>query len=165
MTHARAVCAALAPLLLMNAGGQTSAPKVSFEGRLEGDEVRSGERARLMFAAGLPAGYHVNSNAPLDEFLKPTRLDLVLPHGIRVVETVYPEPLMFNTRFSEEPLAVYENEFVITAEVQLSDEMPLGEHVVSATLRYQACSERVCYPPKTRTTDLVLHVVGSGGSP
>ena len=158
--RALAANAAIALLLPVIAIAQTSAPKVSFEGYLHGAEVRVGDTARFAFEARLPSGYHVNSNAPLDEFLKPTRLDLALPDGVSVVETVYPAPLMFHTRFSETPLAVYEHQFVIGVQVRLPDDLPLGEHAVSATLRYQACSERVCYSPKTRKTGLVLRVVG-----
>lgn len=153
--------AATAALLLPTiAFAQTSAPKVGFEGYLRGAATRVGTTARLAFEVRLPVGYHVNSAKPSDPFLKPTRLDLSAPEGITIVETVFPDPLLFKTRFSETPIAVYEHKFVIGAQARLTDDLPLGEYIVAATLRYQACSERVCYPPKTRRTELVMRVVG-----
>ena len=79
--------------------------------------------------------------------------------GITVVETVYPGPVSFHTRFSTTPLDVYESRFIIGLSLDLADDLPTGEHRLKATLKYQACSERVCYPPKTQTTELVVEVV------
>ena len=140
---------------------QTSAPRVALEGHMHASAAHSGSRVLATFAAKLPSGYHVNSSAPLDPFLKPTRLVIDPTEGITVVETTYPEPVTFKTRFSATPLAVYESRFIIGLSLDLADDLATGEHRLKATLKYQACSERVCYPPKTQNTELVVEVVSS----
>lgn len=145
----------LAALLSAAAAAQVP-PRVSFEGSVV-DYAVGARQARLSFVTALPDGYHVNSDAPLEEFLKPTRLLLETPDGVSVVAIRYPKALMFKTRFSEQPLSVYEQHFEIGATLDLPGLEP-GDYPIEAMLKYQACSERICYPPTTRSTQIVLPV-------
>ena len=145
-------------MVLAGLGAHSSAPQVKFAGFLEFTAAIPGQLVHVVFEANLPNGYHVNSNAPLEEFLKPTRLLLEAPKGVNIGEIVYPEPLLFKTRFSDEPLAVYEHRFLIGATLDLAEDIEHGDHPLKATLKYQACTERVCYPPATRTAEITLRV-------
>ncbi len=60
---------------------QTSTPRVTLSGAVD---PGSDQSVNAMFEITLPDGYHVNSNAPLDEFLKPTRQDTA-KRGVSVV--------------------------------------------------------------------------------
>ncbi len=160
MDHARFVsrAATICLLVLAGMGAQSTAPRVKFAGFLDLAASTPGQTVRAVFEARLPNGYHVNSNAPLEEFLKPTRLELSTPEGVSVGEIVYPKPLLFKTRFSDEPLAVYEHRFLIGASFDLARDLRHGDHTLVATLKYQACTEKVCYPPATRTAEITLRV-------
>ena len=144
--------------VLASLGAHSTAPQVKFAGFLELAAATPGVPVRAVFEAHLPDGYHVNSNAPLEEFLKPTRLELETPAGVSIGAIVYPEASLFKTRFSDEPLAVYEHLFLIGASLDLADDIEPGDHPLTATLRYQACTEKVCYPPATRTAVVTLRV-------
>ena len=82
-------------------------------------------------------GWHVNAN--------PASLDFLIPTQItgRVRKIRYPsgEPLRF--AFADEQLRVYSSEAVIRGE--------LDEEKASLDLTYQACDERRCLPPVSRT--------------
>jgi hypothetical protein len=130
-------------------------PRVSFEGAMDASPTHT--HAQLSFVTTLPDGYHVNSDAPLDEFLKPTRLLLDMPDGVSLAEIRYPQASLFKTQFSETPLAVYEREFEIGVTLDVAALAP-GDYPIRATLKYQACSARICYPPATQTTQMVLAV-------
>ena len=135
----------------------TSAPKVLF-GNVTPPETSPGATVQVIFEASLPDGYHVNSDAPLDEFLKPTRLLLRVPGGVHLENIAYPPASLFKAGFAEEPLAVFEHTFSIGASLRIGEGVEPGEYPVHATLKYQACTERVCYPPATRSTEVVLIV-------
>jgi hypothetical protein len=77
---------------------------------------------------------------------------------VSVGEIIYPEPLRFKTGFSEEPIMVYEQLFFIGASLNLAGELELGKHRLKASLKYQACTVKVCYPPTTRNTEITLMV-------
>ena len=134
---------------------QTSAPRVTLSGTVDPVVVGSDQSTNATFEITLPDGYHVNSDAPLDEFLKPTRLLMEAPDGVAVAAIRYPEALLFATQFSEQPLAVYEHEFRIEVALTVAGLAP-GEYPLQATLKYQACSDRICYPPATLQTEVTL---------
>jgi hypothetical protein len=136
---------------------QTSAPRVTLSGTVDSAVAGSDALVDATFEITLPNGYHVNSDAPLDEFLKPTRLLVDVPDGATVAVIRYPEALMFATQFSEQPLAVYEHAFRIEVALSAADLAP-GDYPMRVTLKYQACSDRICYPPASRQTEVVLTV-------
>ncbi len=142
---------------------QSSSPQVQFSGQLDETSVGPGGSASALFAVSLPSGFHVNSNTPSDEFLRPTQLSLDTPDGITVESIDYPEPHELKTSFSKEPLSVYEEQFVIGARLKAGQQLAPGEYRIEATLKYQVCSDKVCYRPTTRKTVAILTVVGPDG--
>lgn len=100
-------------------------------------------------------GLHINSHTPHDSFLIPTELTVPAASGVRLENATYPAgeditlPADPSTR-----LSVYTGEFVI--QTRLVAER--GEHLVQARLRYQACDNNACLPPKTIT--VAIDVIG-----
>ena len=142
--------------LFAAAAAQRSAPQVKFAGSIEAPSARAGRSVRVVFETTLPSGFHVNSNKPSDEFLRPTSLSLDTPAGVSVVSIEYPDAHPFKAKFSEEPLAVYEQSFNIKTDLEVSDNLAPGSYPLKATLTYQVCSATVCYPPATRETQVSL---------
>ncbi|MDX2153526.1 MAG: protein-disulfide reductase DsbD family protein [Bryobacteraceae bacterium] len=96
----------------------------------------------------LKDGYHVNSTTPPDPYLIPLKLtwDEAL---VKVEKTDFPKPLMQKFEFSEKPLSVYEGSFDIKTTLRAPKTAATGPNVLVAKLRYQACSNTACLPPKT----------------
>ena len=125
----------------------------------EADVAHAGGTYQVALQAQLDAGFHVNSNTPLEEFLIPTVLSLDPPAGIELSGLAWPEPFMLSQAGADQPLAVFEEEFVIGAELALAPELASGTYVVPGTLRYQACDERMCYLPATADVEFRVAVV------
>ena len=134
-------------------------PRVTMTAFLDADGVHAGGSTRLAFEVRLPHGFHVNSNNPLDKYLIPTELKMDLPHGLAVTQTIYPEAQLIDTDFSDEPLSVFGDYFVVGVALDLTNSMTPGEYTVSAILRYQACDEKACYRPTSKEEAIVLKVV------
>ena len=126
---------------------------------LETDGIRAGTTGRAALVIRLPEGLHTNSNKPRDPLLIPIVLSVQPPAGVTVTELVYPEPQDLRQEGSAQPLAVFEREFTIGAQLAVSADLAPGDYVVPASLRYQACDEKVCYPPVTLTTQWQVKVV------
>ena len=96
-------------------------------------------------------GYHVNSNKPLDESLIPLKLTWASTGALEGGEIAYPKPLMEKFEFSDpdKPLSVYMGKFELSAKFKVAANAPAGPGVASGKLKYQACSNKACYPPKT----------------
>jgi thiol:disulfide interchange protein DsbD len=93
-------------------------------------------------------GWHVNATAPRDEFLIPTSVTLTPPAGVTAGPVRWPEPVDRALAFSGgKPMLLFEG--TVRATAALSGKAAPGAGPLRATLRYQACSDTTCLPPKT----------------
>ena len=125
----------------------------------EADAAHAGTTHRVAVQARLGPGLHVNSHEPLEAFLIPTVLTLDPPDGIELAGLAWPEPIMLSQAGAEQPLAVFEQHFVIGAELALDPGLAPGTYAVPGVLRYQACDETMCYLPATAGLDFSVTVV------
>ena len=123
----------------------------------EADGSHAGGIYLVAVQAELDAGFHVNSNEPLEDGLIPTELSLDPPEGVRLEGIAWPESFLFEV--AGEPLAVFEEEFLIGASLALDPDLAVGDYVVPGRLRYQACDNTICYFPTTATLEFHLSVV------
>ena len=121
--------------------------------------VPRGGRAPLEIALRVNRGFHVNSHKPHDELLLPTVVHLDPPEGITIMDIAYPEAEELSLPFATQKLSVYSGSFVVTAEVHAHPHVPLGTQRVRGEVRYQACDNRQCFPPKTTPLQFDVTVV------
>ncbi|HZW91520.1 MAG TPA: protein-disulfide reductase DsbD domain-containing protein [Candidatus Eremiobacteraceae bacterium] len=108
----------------------------------------------------IPAGYHINSNTPKSEFLIPTALKMDLPTDIILGKIEYPAGEEASFPFSpDEKLSVYSGDFTIGLGVHPLKSVVPGKYVMHGVLRYQACDNAACYPPKTLPVSFEVKVV------
>jgi len=108
----------------------------------------------------IPAGYHINSNTPKSEFLIPTALKMDLPTDIILGKIEYPAGEDASFPFSpDEKLSVYSGDFSIALGVHPLKSVVPGKYVMHGVLRYQACDNAACYPPKTLPVSFEVKVV------
>ena len=100
-------------------------------------------------------GLHINSHTPKDSYLIPTELTIPASSGVMLKSAAYPEgtditlPADPSTR-----LNVYTGDFIIFTRIVAEK----GNHLVEARLRYQACDNNACMPPKT--ISVAIDVIG-----
>jgi hypothetical protein len=105
-------------------------------------------------------GFHVNSNKPNGELLLPTVVHLNPPQGIMIVNVQYPAGEQLALPFAGDAmLNVYSGEVDVTAEVRVPKSAALGTQRVHGEVRYQACNNRQCFPPKTTPLEFDVKVV------
>ncbi|HEY7791640.1 MAG TPA: thioredoxin family protein [Vicinamibacterales bacterium] len=123
------------------------------------DGVHAGTTVRAALQVKLPDGFHVQSNKPRDPSLIPTVLTFDPPPGVTVREIVFPPATDLKQQGIPEPLAVFEQNFVIGVELQLARTLQPGTFTIPAHLRYQACDAKMCYIPTTAQAALSIKVV------
>ena len=126
--------------------------------------VRAGGTARAALQITLPPQLHVQSNAPRDPALIPTELTFSPPAGVQATEIVFPKSTDFVQAGLAQPLAVFEHEFAIGVQIAVAEGTTPGTIDVPGRLRYQACDDKVCYPPQTGEVHWTLTVVGPTGA-
>ena len=98
----------------------------------------------------VPPGYHINSNTPKSEFLIATALKMDLPTDIILGKIDYPPGEELTFPFSpDEKLSVYAGDFTVAVGVHPMHSVVPGKYVMRGVLRYQACDNAACYPPRT----------------
>ncbi len=108
----------------------------------------------------IPPGYHINSNTPKSEFLIPTALKMDLPTDIVLGKIEYPPGEDRAFPFSpDEKLSVYSGDFTIAVAVHPLKSVVPGKYVMHGVLRYQACDNAACYPPKNLPVGFEVKVI------
>jgi hypothetical protein len=108
----------------------------------------------------VPPGYHINSNTPKSEFLIPTALKMDVPTDIILGKTEYPVGEDRAFPFSpDEKLSVYSGDFTIAVAVHPLHSVVPGKYEMRGVLRYQACDNAACYPPKNLPVSFAVKVV------
>ena len=96
-------------------------------------------------------GYHINSNVPSEEYLIPLKLTWKSTGALEPGQVTYPKPTVERYPFQdakEKPLSVYTGNFELVANFKVAANAPAGPGMAVGQLRYQACSDKACYPPK-----------------
>ena len=112
-------------------------------------EVIRGRATEVALRFHVSSGFHINSNKPAAEYLIPTTLKLDVPTDIVVGKITYPPGEQMSFAFApEEKLSVYSGEFDLSVQVRpLANVLP-SKYEIRGRLRYQACDNAACYPPK-----------------
>jgi len=111
-------------------------------------------------------GFHVNSNTPKDEFLIPTALKMDPPTDIVLGKIDYPDGKDVSFPFSPDTkLNVYSGDFTITLMVHPLNSVVPGKYAMRGVLRYQACDNAQCFPPKTLPVNFDVKVVKGPAAP
>ncbi|MFZ0392838.1 MAG: protein-disulfide reductase DsbD domain-containing protein [Terracidiphilus sp.] len=96
-------------------------------------------------------GLHINSHAPSDPSLIPTVLSVPGSSGVTLQSARYPQGVPFILPVDPSTkLSVYTGDFAIETRLVATP----GDHLVQAHLRFQACDENACMPPRTITAPI-----------
>lgn len=89
----------------------------------------------------IDAGYHINANPASESYLIATQLIIA---GHPDIKVEYPAALVFKPPFAPQGIAVYQGRISLRAYPDLS-----SSQLPAASLRVQACNEKVCLAPAT----------------
>jgi hypothetical protein len=121
-------------------------------------ERGSAHPVELHFHVG--TGFHVNSNTPTEEFLIPTALTLEAPTDIVIGRVTYPAGELASFPFApEQKLSVYTREFTVWVSVRPLASILPNRYAIHGTLKYQACDNAACYPPKRLPVEFNVKVI------
>jgi len=126
------------------------------------EPVPRGRTFEIAVVAEILAGFHINANKVLQDYLIPTSLDGELPKGFKVAEVRYPEGKLLKFDFSPEKLSVYEGTVTLRMKIEALADAPLGTVKLPLKLRYQACNDQACLPPVRKPVEVEFDVAAVG---
>ena len=119
--------------------------------------VKRGAAGRGTIVMSIPSGLHVNSSRPNSEYAIATTVK-VSAVGAKVSGVSYPRGKNRKFGFSEDTLNVYENRAAFGFSVTVPANFKGNTVKVRAVVRFQACTNEVCYAPKTQEITLTAAV-------
>ena len=132
---------------------------VAFEGASPAT-ITPGKPADVELKFRVKEGFHVNSNQPKSELLIPTALKLEPPTDLAAGSIIYPPGKDLSFPFDPtEKLSVYSDDFTVKAKLSATKAASPGSFTVHGELRYQACSDNACFPPRSIPVQFDVQVV------
>lgn len=128
------------------------------KGSIAGGTVTRGTAARGTVVLNIPGGLHVNSSRPSGEYMIPTTVKVTSTAGVKVGRVTYPRGVDRKFDFSQKAINVYEGRVVFPFTVTPAATFRGRQVVVNVTVRYQACTNEVCYAPKTKSITIKANV-------
>jgi hypothetical protein len=119
----------------------------------EEQDLAAGKKSVVELRFRVLEGFHVNSHTPKSELLIPTNLKLDTAAGVTAAAAEYPAGTAYSFSFEpNEKLDVYSGGFTVKVPVVAE----AGSHTVNGVLRYQACDNAACYPPKSLPVQMIV---------
>jgi hypothetical protein len=149
ITKALCVCAVLLSSVLAGSEDLTRARNSVTLEPPQTTTIRSDHPATIELQFRVARGFHINSNQPKQEYLKKTELRFDPPTDIVIAKITYPEGQDLSFPFApDEKLNVYTGDFEIDVVVRPLKSVLPTNYAVHGFLKYQACDNAACYPPK-----------------
>ena len=127
--------------------------------------VRKGSSTPVQFIFHVKPGYHINSNKPSTPELIPTVLSFSLPEDLVIGRMKYPAGALISFPFDpSQKLSVYSGDFTVKGLLIAQPKANPGPFTIHAELRYQACDNNACYPPKKLPLAFNVNIRSGGHS-
>ncbi len=157
------LCSAISGLLNLNAQDipGRKAPSVTVVDPGITTAIR-GKATNIDLFFRVSPGFHVNSNKPRSEYLIPTTLRLTAPTDVVIGVINYPAGVEKSFPFApDDKMSVYGSQFVINFAIRPLATVVPGKYAVHGALKYQACDDATCYPPKQIPVNFLVRVAKS----
>ncbi len=129
----------------------------AFASRLE---VSPGETFQLLLRLTIDDDWHVNSNAPLQDYLIPTAVSLDDDSNFLMEQISYPAGKRMAFAFSpDEPLSVYGHVVWIAMTLAPVEGAQMGTAPLQVSVTTQACNDRMCIAPATQILSFSMKIV------
>ena len=143
------------------------AVRASAELLLNTDRLAPGQQAIAAVVVTTADGYHAQSNQPLDPTLIPFVVTLKSEPvaAVQVGEALYPPATVVDFPALGGKLSVFEGRVVTFVPFTVPSDAAAGEATLTASVRFQACNDSTCDPPKTITATAKTSLAVDGAKP
>ena len=158
-------------ILVSRFGERAGAAQTSVEGKhlkvsasASNARVRSGQRISLVLEVELPARMHVYAPGASSDYI-PIDWSMKESPAIAVRPVAYPTAKMLRLKPIKATAPVYQGAFRLVRDVTVARDAALrplldaeGKLTIEGGLKYQACDDKICYPPETVPVHWTLQV-------
>lgn len=122
---------------------------VTMKAFLAQDRLPAGGTCKVAILVTIQEGWHINTNPPRPETMIPTQFSVKSKHGTTLKEVKYPEGVEITVKGLKEPQTIYEKQVLLRGVLTAPKDSAGQTEELELQVRYQACNEEICHPPKT----------------
>jgi len=120
--------------------------------------VRPGGHVLAKFTAKVESPYHVYSLTTPPGGPNPTTVGMAASPAVAGFKVYEPKPeRKFDPNFQLDT-ETYESEVIVLIDVELNKDAPAGPLELTAQARYQCCTDKICLPPKRKSSTATINV-------
>ena len=116
---------------------------------LSTDKLPAGGTCELAIVIDIKPGWHIQGNPPSPDTMIPTEVSFKSQLGTKLLKPQYPEATPITLPDFETPVSVYDNRVIIRSQVEVPMDAGGKTEEMQISVRYQACDDESCRPPKT----------------
>ncbi len=132
---------------------------VRVEAIVNDHRIVQGKPFTVRVQLNIVSGFHINSNHPKDKYLIPTQVIMKGTPDFIFKPAKFPPAVERSFEFSTEKLSVFEGEVELEVPGVAGKAVPLGRKTILGSVRYQACDNNTCYPPRNLPFEIPVDVV------
>ncbi len=125
------------------------------------DKLHKGSEFKIAVKAEIENTWHINSNTPNEDFLIPSKLEIVNESGFEVAEIKFPKAHDYEFEFSEVPVSVFEGTIYLGARIRVPESIEEGTHNLKVVFSYQACNDATCLAPAKVEKEIEVEVANN----
>lgn len=113
------------------------------------DRLTAGATTRFAVVLEVEQGWHINANPAGPEFAIPTTVKVKAKHGTEAGSIDFPTGHPLDIADLDEPFQVYEGRVVLFGSLTVPETAARQTEEVTVEVKFQACNDQQCLPPKT----------------
>ncbi len=123
-------------------------PLVKGRAYLSADKLPAGGTCQFIVLLNVKEGWHINANPPSLEYLRPTSVTFKSKQEVELSDVKYPKGHGFKFAGEDKEVLVYEGEIAIRGKLTIPEKAGGQTDEMEITIKYQACNDVGCDPPK-----------------
>lgn len=146
-------------LAAIPANGQKLDP-VKLSGKIVPESVKPGSKAKILITASIDPGWHLYSMTQPEGGPRPTKITIDENPLLEISAAVLqPAPKKLQDPNFGIVTETFETQAVFTVPVKISASPAIGSQVIPIKFSFQACDERQCLRPRTKTVEVKLTII------
>ena len=126
------------------------------------DRLPAGNRCKLLVYLKIADKWHINANPAQPDYMVPTSVTVKSKQGTTLSKVYYPQGKKLQTPDMTEPLVVWEKDARILGLLDIPANAAGRREELTFEIKYQACNDQQCLPPKTMKLVLPIDVARQG---
>ncbi|HMR39783.1 MAG TPA: protein-disulfide reductase DsbD [Ignavibacteria bacterium] len=135
-------------LISLNSAISQNSDYLSLKSFSDKESYSKTDTVKIALKISIRDHYHINSYEVNDPTLIQTSIS-VDSKEFKMLNSFFPEHKKLKFEFTENEINVYEGEIYAGINLIISSPLDNGIYEVPVNFSYQACDDKVCYPPKT----------------